>query len=529
MEEMAISIKKLSYAYPGSDAPVLRDVSLEIPQGSFFVITGQSGSGKSTLLMLLRGFSQEIGGKLTGGLRVGGLDAAQTPIAGLGSAVGIVFQNPGLQLHQLRVVDEIISAGMYRGLPYKKCEHKARKLIKEIVGEELKNKSPEELSGGQKQKVALAATLMFDAPILLLDEPFSFLDGKTKQEFLNILIRMNRQGKTVIIATHDVELVAPLATAMAIMYSGRIVKVGSAVEVVYSREMEQTVGTPLFARLDGGDKKPLSWNNLFLDEKMKQNIRGKIDRTKSNNNKIALSLDSISFSYSRSVVGLKNVTCNFKEGEIFGLIGANGSGKSTLAKIIAGLLKLKDGNIEFRGKNINNLPMEKRARHIGYSTQDPLDMFFESTILAEVSAGPKFLHLDNIKEKAENTLREFSLWQYKNRHPDSISGGEKKRLGIADIIVNGVDVLLLDEPEFGLDAKNWGIVCDYLRSLVKFGKTIIIITQDLEMAYFLCDRVGVLARGELVAVGLPDKIFKNQALLEKFGLMAPGIANLPDL
>jgi|GEM_PF-948710 len=525
----AISIKNLSYSYLGSVDKVLNNISLEVPQGSFFVFTGASGGGKSTLLMLLRGFSHEIGGSVSGEIFVSGYDVFKTPISKLGSTIGIVFQNPGLQLHQLKVFDEIMSAGIYRGVPLEECRKKTRRLLNDIVGEKIGEMSPEDLSGGQKQKVALAASLMFDAPIMLLDEPFSFLDVKAKKELLDILIGLNRQGKTIVIATHDIGLVAKTATGMAIIDRGGILLAGNPQEVIYSHQMAQTAGMPLFAQIvhDAGSKEsPLSWNELFdIKNLIKNNSIFQRKNAAHKNKLVELSLENVGYYYSKSGFGIKNITCDFYRGEIFGIIGANGSGKSTLAKVIAGLLKSKSGRIIFNGKNFTALPDDERARHIGYATQDPLDMFFEMTVSSEVSAGPKFLHYDIIKERVEKILKEFFLWQYKSRHPDSISGGEKKRLGIADIVINDCDVILIDEPEFGLDRNNWKIICDYLRGLAGRGKTIIIITQDLEAAYLLCDRMGVVCGGELVASAAPDIIFRDRALLDRSGLLVPEIAN----
>ncbi|MFA6376312.1 MAG: ATP-binding cassette domain-containing protein [Candidatus Paceibacterota bacterium] len=521
----AISIKNLSYSYPGNKDKVLDNINLEIPQGGFFVLAGPSGSGKSTLLMLMRGFSQEFGGKIEGKIFVGGLDVCAIQIAELGSTIGIVFQNPGLQLHQLKVFDEIMSAGMYRGFPFGECKQKTEKLIKEVVGEDIGQCSPEELSGGQKQKVALAAALMFDAPVLLLDEPFSFLDGGAKQEFLDILVNLNKQGKTIIVVTHDVGLVAPWATQMAVIDHGHILKSGNAAEVIYSDQMAKTSGVPLFVEMAKQAKikeRPLSWQKFPSGDVAVNKFRQKYVKAHQNS-EISLSLENVGFSYPGGKFGLKNISCDFYRGEIFGFVGVNGSGKSTLVKVVSGFLKIKTGKIMIGGEEITNLASEKRARRIGYSTQDPLDMFFESTVLGEVSAGPKFLHLDGIRKRAEVILNDFSLAAYKDRHPDSISGGEKKRLAIADIAINDVDIILLDEPEFGLDQKNWGMVCDYLRRLANRGKTIIIITQDLEAVYCFCDRVGVFCDGEIVAIGRPERIFLDEKTVKKGGLITPGI------
>ncbi len=171
-----ININGLCYKYPGNSAWSIKNISLEIPKGSFFAFVGPSGSGKSTLLTLIRGFYQEIGGVLEGEILVGEKNVTQLPISEIGKTIGIVFQNPALQLHQLRVIDEVASAPMYQNIPYDECVKIALNLIDKVLGKEFYYRSPQELSSGQQQRVAIAASMALNAEILLLDEPFSFLD-----------------------------------------------------------------------------------------------------------------------------------------------------------------------------------------------------------------------------------------------------------------------------------------------------------------------------------------------------------------
>lgn len=231
-----------------------------------------------------------------------------------------------------------------------------------------------------------------------------------------------------------------------------------------------------------------------------------------------LELKNISFFYPESNNGVKDVSLSISEDEILGLIGANGSGKTTLAKIILGLLKPKKGKIEFGRKEITKLDVFKRARRIGYVTQDPIEMFFENSVFEEVRAGPKFLSLFNPEKKAEKALKLLNLWHYKDKHPDSLSGGEKRLLSIADILVNDPEILILDEPEFGLDPKTWRMIAQETKELKLQGKTIVVITQDLKLATFLCDRIALMKEGKILKVGSPKEIFSDTELLQEAGL-----------
>lgn len=515
----ATRFENVSYQYPGTKNRVLEDIGLKIPQGSFFVIVGPSGSGKTTLVSLARGFAQEWGGELKGKIFVDGEDIKKKNIAELGKKIGLIFQNPALQLHQLRVIDEVMSAPMYQGLPYEECQKRARTLVNKILGKKFYYRSPSELSSGEQQKTALAASLSMKAEILLLDEPLSFLDTKADQEVLKLILGLHQEGKTIVIATHDIEEVARYATQMALLDKGKLILEGKPEEVLYSPKLEEILTTPLSVKTAKAlikrkklKEKVVSWQDLLDRTNFKQVRKKKQIKKKE---ETILNLKNVFYSYPGTREGVKDINLKLNKNEILGIVGANGSGKTTLAKLILGLLKPKKGKIKLAGEDITKLSTFERARKIGYVTQDPMDMFFEVNILDEVAAGPKFLKLSQPKEKAEKILKKLNLWQYKEKHPDSISGGEKSLLGIGDILVNEPEILLLDEPEFGLDPKNWRKITGIIEDLRGKGKTIIVIAQDLEITTFLCDRIVLMKDGEILRQDSPKEIFTNFNLLKR--------------
>lgn len=511
----ALELKNLFYKYPGTKDFILKDINLKIPKNSFYVLTGPTGCGKTTLLMLARGFYKEWGGDLKGRILALGQDIKDKNISELGTKIGIIFQDPALQLHQLKVIDEVMSAPMYQNLPFPECRRRAEDLIKEILNENFFNMSPNEISSGEQQKVALAAVLAMDCDVLLLDEPFSFLDVKSTKEILNLLVKLKKKGKTIVIATHNLEQVARYADRIALMSKGKIVMEGKTREVLYSKKLEEVLAIPSSIRVAKSLKlrNVIDWLGL-RDTKLKINK----EKVKEQKQLDLIELDNISYSYNGRLA-LDNISLSVKKGEIFGLIGPNGSGKTTIAKIILGLLKPKNGNIILNGKNITKLETYERARKIGYVTQNPIEMLFESSVLLECSFGPKCLGMKDPEERAKKTLEILSLIKYKDKHPDSLSGGERSKLAIADILVNEPEVLLLDEPEFGLDMKSWGSIVDIIKELKKKGKTIIIITHDMEIASVLCDRLALLKDGKLISVGKPEEICSDN-MLKKSSLEA---------
>jgi energy-coupling factor transporter ATP-binding protein EcfA2 len=344
-----LQLKNISYKYPGTKNWILENINLEIPQGSFFVIIGPSGSGKTTLVSLARGFSQEWGGTLKGKILVDGEDIKKKNIAELGKKIGLIFQNPALQLHQLRVIDEVMSAPMYQGLPYEECQKRAKNLVNKILGKKFFYRSPSDLSSGEQQKTALAASLSMKADILLLDEPLSFLDTKADQEVLKIILDFHRQGKTIVIATHDIEEVARYTTHMALLDKGKLILTGKPEEVLYSSKIEEILTTPLSVKAAKAlikkkkiKKKIVSWQDLQPEIALKTTRKKK---AKKKQKEKILSLENISYFYPGTRRGVRDINLKINKNEILGIVGANGSGKTTLAKLILGLLKPKKGKI----------------------------------------------------------------------------------------------------------------------------------------------------------------------------------------
>ena len=518
----AIEFKQVSYRYPGTSEFVLKDVNLKIPKNSFYLLAGPIGSGKTTLLMLARGFHKEYGGEFLGQIKVLGKDTESYDISHLGNKIGIIFQNPALQLHQLRVIDEVMSAPMYQGLPYDQCKRRAEKIVKQILGEEFYYKSPDELSSGQQQKVALAACLAMKCKILLLDEPFSFLDTKATHEVMKLLLDLKKQGMTIIVATHGIEDVSRNADRMAVIDNRTIALEGLTKDVLYDDRLEKILTAPLSVKtaknLIQNEKlkeKVVDWGELLSKIRLKSKEK---KETMHSSKKPYLDVEELTYHYPGSSNGVTDISFTVSKREVFGIVGHNGSGKTTLAKLLIGLFKPQRGSVSLAHHNITRMKTHERARRMGYVTQDPVDMLFESSVLEECAYGPKCFGLKDPERKARKVLKKMNLLKYEKVHPDSLSGGEKRLLSISDILVNDPEVLILDEPEFGLDPKNRRMISDTVKKLKSKGKSVIVITQDLEVALFLCDRIGVMYDGRMMKIGRSKDIFSDYDFLDKVEL-----------
>ncbi len=522
-----IEIKNINYKYPDSKELILSNINLHISEESISILTGPTGSGKSTLLMLIRGFYSEYGGELTGKILIDEASIIDKNVGELSSKIGILMQDPASQLHQLTVWDEVASSLMYQAKPYDECYNKSREIIVEILGEEFLYRSPEELSYGEQQKVALAAVLISGCDIILLDEPFSLVDFKSADSLLKIIINLKKKGKTIIICSHVIEEIAKYADKVTLLNNGKIEFDGSPIYALWNEKIDKIISTPLQYKIIRKAKLDTKLNNNFFSwhdlSKLISHSKNKLlnnsfyDNNSYQGNHI-IEIENINFSYNKDKRILNDLSLKIQKKEIFGIMGPNGSGKSTIFKLLMGILKPDNGEVLFNGNVINKMKVEDRAKVIGYITQNPNDMIFENTVLNEVMFGPKIFKYSEPKKYAENALKKVQLLKYSDKHPHSLSGGEKRLLSIADIIAIKQDILLFDEPEFGLDFFTKNRLAKIIRKLKEEGKTILIITHDLLYASFLCDRIAVLVDGAIFKVDQTFEILKDKRVRKYLNL-----------
>jgi len=526
MTALALELRHVYYRYPRVDTWVLDDINLEVHSNSLLVLVGPTGSGKSTLLKVTRGLHGEYGGEFLGSISVCGNDISGSRASELGSKMAIVFQNPACQLHQPRVIDEIMSAPMYQGLPFEECLERAQQSADEILGGSLLERNPADLSTGEQQKVVLAASLSMKADVVLLDEPFSYLDGGATDDLMKIIRRLKTQGKTVLLATHDLEPVACFADQIALFDEGKLIMQGAAKEVLYSRELAATVGRPLVVELGdrlfaGGQLKqrPTCWSELVESlglASRRPARRASSRQTWTSAKQPVVEVRRVSYTYANGRQAVREVSLAVQRGEIVGIVGRNGSGKTTLARLMIGLLKPGSGQVIVLGEDSRRL--RDIAPRIGYVTQNPGDMLFETTVLRECSFGPISLGNRDAKAKAEAVLSDLGLLKYAEKDPRSLSAGEQRLLTIADVLVNAPELLILDEPEFGLDPLSFRSIAVLIRALRDEGKSIVMITHNLEATVFLCNRIVLMEGGRILKTASPSEIYCDRELVDAAGL-----------
>ena len=450
-----IKITGLSYAYPLSSAPVLKNINLNIENGDFILITGSSGSGKSTLLYCLNGLIPHLfNGNLQGNISINELNPRNLSISEISKIVGTVFQNPENQLFMPTVKEDIAFGCRNMGLSGEEVDRWTALALNAFNIASLENKSIDELSAGQKQKVAIAGVYAVQPDIFLFDEPCTNLDQSSKKDFLEILKQLKKDGKTVIIAEHDPEELEELFDKKMLLKDGEL--------------------------------------SIVHGDRDVTNITRSHEGLNSRN--VVMSLNNVCFNYDSKPGVLSDITFNMVEGDSVAIVGDNGCGKTTLFKLMTGVAKPNKGNIGVFG--LSNYSLDDITGKVGMLFQDPDEQLFTETVEDEIMFGPRQL---KIKFDIGKELKYFGLEKYRKSHPHSLSKGERQRVAFISVLAMRPDIIILDEPTTGLDYDNWVKLMDMAESFRQSGKTIIFSTHSKKVVARYARRVITLDKGRIIS------------------------------
>lgn len=467
-----VSIENLTVRY-GSFA-ALEHVSLEVGPGEFVLVTGPSGCGKSTLARCLNGLiPHAISAELEGRIVVAGKDTASSPICDLATSVGMVFQNPSTQLFNLTVEEEVAFGARNLGLDEEEVARRVDWALDATLLTGLRPRSTHSLSGGEQQRLAIAAVLAMGPRVLVLDEPTSSLDVRSTQELMTTLTRLNsEEGVTVVILEHRLGEVARRARRTIIMDRGRTVADGSTPEVFADRRLLRELGIrrPV-------DKPQRDWTALLVPN-------GHPPGTP------VVELQGIEAGYGRETV-LRDLDLCLYSGEFAALVGDNGAGKSTLARVLAGLIKPRRGEIR-----LSNGRRPVPGSGVGLLFQNPLQQLFCDTVIEEVGFGAEGRDLERVLEATD-------LSGLCSRSVYSLSSGQQQRTTLAAILAMQPQVLILDEPTMGQDWGHLSAFMDFLLELNRAGSTILVITHDYKLVHHYARRILLLRNGRIVSDGAP--------------------------
>lgn len=462
---------EFEFQYSQESTPTLRKVSGNIPAGRCVVLCGGSGCGKSTLLRCLNGLiPQFYEGELTGFCRLDGHGTADLSIGEIGELAASVFQDPRCQFFTVNSSNEVAFGLENHGLPQEKMRNRVDEAFRTFHLEHLKNRNVYELSSGERQLISILSAWAMDTDIFLLDEPTANLDFAATQQLKNILLKLKKQGKTLLLSEHRLYYLADIADEYWIMANGEI-------------KHKYTAGKTKALSL--GQLHTLCLRTLDL-EKITVSERP----PQPENMPQALSVSNLRYKYGRKNRAiLSDVNFSVCEYEIVGLVGANGCGKTTLGKLIAGLYRSTGGEISLFGKAQKPKQLQKQVLFI---MQEAEFQFFTNSVLHELQYGHKIT--DEFEKKTETLLKSMDMWECRDRHPFSLSGGQMQRLTLMMAYLSDKPIIILDEPTAGQDAESLKRCAELIREMGK-EKTVLIITHDLELIADACDRCIGLSGG----------------------------------
>lgn len=506
-------IENLTFKYPASESFALRDVSLSITRGEFVTVCGHSGSGKSTLLRLLKP-SLSPKGEKTGEILFTGEDITLLDNRTQAEKIGFIMQSPDNQIVTDKVWHELAFGLESLGKDNSQIRAKVAEMASFFGIEEWFHKKTTDLSGGQKQLLNLASVMVMQPDVLLLDEPTSQLDPIASGEFLNALSKINRElGVTVIISEHRLEDVLALSDRVILLDGGSVSYVGKPCELSKKLKdsndgmlIQMPVSMRVFSALTDESISPVTVREgkEFLRAYAKDNpYTPKETEKKERITETVLSVKDVHFRYEKNLPDVVR-TLNFtvSKGEFYTILGGNGSGKTTTLSILCGINKPYRGKIEWSG----NLS-------IGLLPQNPQMVFVEKTI--EKDLWEMLSDIDISAEEKNRLLSETmelcELENLRNRHPYDLSGGEMQRAALAKILLKKPDVILLDEPTKGMDARFKEKLAQILKKLQEKGVTLIAVSHDIEFCAKYADCCAMFFDGNIVSEDVPSLFFGGKS------------------
>lgn len=475
-----IQIEHLTVGYDETRA--LDDVNLNIAPGEFVLVTGPSGCGKSTLARCLNGLiPHSIPAALSGQVIVDGHETIDSTVAELATSVGLVFQNPATQLFNLIVEEEVAFGPRNLGLDEVEVARRVDWALGATGIAHLRQRSIRALSGGEQQRLAIAAVLAMGSRILVLDEPTSSLDVASTRAVMATLAQLNQAGITIVIIEHRLGEVAHLARRTVLMEGGRIVADGFTDAIFSQRDLLRRLGLrrPSVESQD-------DWVTLLAPNGH-------------HNGTPLVELRGVEAGYGSALI-LRGLDLELYPGEFVALVGDNGAGKSTLARVLAGLVKPRHGTVRFgNGRGLS------RGREVGLLFQNPAHQLFCDSVDEEVSFGPHnfgCLNPDDLEEIFVAT----DLGALRQRAVQGLSSGQQQRVALAAVLSLKPRLVILDEPTLGQDWRHLSAFMDLLTRLNERGCAILLITHDYKLVHRYAQRILLLRDGRIAADGVPARI-----------------------
>jgi len=450
-----IETRGLNVRYP--EAHGLRGVDVSIPPGSFVLIGGPSGGGKSTLAHALMGLiPQTTPAEVKGHVSIAGLDPRRHSVAQLATRVGLVFQNPATQLFNGTVEEEAAFGPRNLGLPPGEIAARVEYALEAAGCVHLRRRTVRHLSGGEQQRVAIAAVLSMRPAILILDEPTANLDREGVRLLVQALVRLHRQSRvTLVVIEHRLAPFLPHAGRLVWLAKGRVVANGPPAGTL--ARMQPAPSPRLLPPAPTPADKPL------------------------------VTLHEVTAGYDGRPV-LQGCSLTLHRGDFAALVGPNGAGKTTLARVLAGLLRPRRGRVAWHA--------DGQGWRVGLLQQNPLHQLVCDTVEEEVYFGPRNLGMGQAKD-VEAVLAQADLLSLRHRPTRALSVGQQQRAALAAMLSLHPALLILDEPTVGQDWGHLVQVMDFLAGLNRAGQTVLLITHDRRLVERYANQVWEIVEGKV--------------------------------
>ena len=528
MNDMLI-IEDVSYRYKVREDATLKHVCLHVAKGEMLLLAGRSGCGKSTLIKAVSGLLNTAGaGELYGKIYLDGNDTAFMKPEEIGILVGTVYQSPDDQLFAMTVADEVGFALENQGIEETIVNEEVSRVLQRVGLKGFEKNSIHTLSGGQRQRLALASVLITKPKLLVLDEPVSQMNPQGVEDFLNLLVSLNREDEiTIIVVEHRVNELARYFPRLAVMFDGEFIydgptemaweKIGHA-EKFGLREPQRIKLCRYLNLTEFADdtKKIIELINNECDIDNKQNFTVRKKRSQ----ECVVKGENIIYRYPGAKSNtLHGLNFEFYKGERIALMGFNGAGKSTLVNLLGGLTYVTSGCLKILQGTV-----VEHAHEIGYLRQEPDLMLLADSVWEELT----WKNTKRSEKYLWDLLNKLKLENNVNNFPLALSKGQRLRVVLGALLAREPKLLLLDEPTTGQDQQSLEEIKNLINDFAENHGCILFCTHDIELASEIADRVIVMADGMIIADGVPEIVLADRVLLKEGGLIVPPLLDVAE-
>ncbi|MBM3890024.1 MAG: ATP-binding cassette domain-containing protein, partial [Verrucomicrobia bacterium] len=531
------------YTYRGQKRSALEGITLDVSPGEFVAIIGPSLAGKSTLAACVNGLVPHFfKGSFQGDVRVLGRNTRECSVAQLSEDVGLVFQDFEAQLFSTSVELEAAFGPENLGVAHDEIGRRIADSLGLVGLEGLRRRAPTTLSGGQKQKLAIASVLAMKPRLLVMDEPTTDLDPASKSGVLEIADKLRaRPDAALMVVEHETEELLR-ADRILLLQEGKPIRCGPTADVLREVELLKKLGvmplgvTSYFSAL-GATPAPLTpedgvrefqargWG--IAEDKYASLLAADQARARSSAD-VVIRCTGLEHAYAGGFKALQGVDLEIRRGEMVAVVGQNGSGKTTLVKHFNGLLMPTAGNVDVDGAPTVKQGIFNLGRKVGYVFQNPDHQIFCQTVFDEVAYTLRLRKLGEaeIRARVQEALAAVNLSGLEQEDPFTLTKGGRQRVAVASVLAAKPDVIILDEPTTGLDYAEQRGMMDLARQLNRAGSTIIFVTHHMWVVAEYSDRVVVVKDGRILMQGPTREVLACENELASANLRPPQIVRL---